>query len=183
MCIRDSPRPVTIAVVGCGPRGTSFLERLLAVLEQGTRDLADVELRVVVLDPARPGPGHVWRTDQSPLLLMNTPSFFPTAAPTGDEGLVTSSVGRAFEDWRQSHPRESAGLGRNDYPPRAMYGQYLADLYAPVTEALRARDVVGTVEWIPAEVTGMVEAGPGRCLLYTSPSPRDLSTSRMPSSA
>lgn len=156
------PRPVTIAVVGCGPRGTSFLERLLAVLEQGTRDLADVELRVVVLDPARPGPGHVWRTDQSPLLLMNTPSFFPTAAPTGDEGLVTSSVGRAFEDWRQSHPRESAGLGRNDYPPRAMYGQYLADLYAQVTEALRARDVVGTVEWIPAEVTGMVEAGPGR---------------------
>ena len=29
----------------------------------------------------------------------------------------------------------------------------------------------------------LARAGPGRCLLYTSPSPRDLSTSRMPSSA
>ena len=28
-----------------------------------------------------------------------------------------------------------------------------------------------------------VKADPGHCLLYTSPSPRDLSTSRMPSSA
>ena len=31
---------------------------------------------------------------------------------------------------------------------------------------------------------GFIEGeGPGSCLLYTSPSPRDLSTSRMPSSA
>ena len=29
----------------------------------------------------------------------------------------------------------------------------------------------------------LVEASPTTCLLYTSPSPRDLSTSRMPSSA
>ena len=34
-----------------------------------------------------------------------------------------------------------------------------------------------------AAETWVVAAGPGTCLLYTSPSPRDLSTSRMPSSA
>ncbi|WP_431862034.1 FAD/NAD(P)-binding protein [Micrococcus terreus] len=155
-------RPVTVAVVGAGPRGTSFLERLLAHLEHGSPEPAGIELRIVVLDPDEPGPGHVWRTDQSPLLLMNTPSFFPTAAPTGDEGLVTSSVGGSFEEWRQTHPRDSAGLGRNDYPPRAMYGRYLAELYAKVTQALEACDVVGKVEWIRAEVTGLEEAQDGR---------------------
>ena len=38
----------------------------------------------------------------------------------------------------------------------------------------------------PAEIAGAVGAAKerfGNCLLYTSPSPRDLSTSRMPSSA
>ena len=34
----------------------------------------------------------------------------------------------------------------------------------------------------PERLNGMT-AGVKRCLLYTSPSPRDLSTSRMPSSA
>ena len=34
----------------------------------------------------------------------------------------------------------------------------------------------------PAQAGGHIQAG-GTCLLYTSPSPRDLSTSRMPSSA
>lgn len=154
-------RTVTVAVVGCGPRGTSFLERLLAALEHGPADLSGAQLRIVVLDPDQPGPGHVWRTDQSPLLLMNTPSFFPTAAPTGDEGLATSSVGGAFEDWRQAHPRDAEGLGRNDYPPRALYGRYLADLYEKVSQALQARDVVGSMEWIPAEVTGLEEDAAG----------------------
>ena len=32
-------------------------------------------------------------------------------------------------------------------------------------------------------LTELKEVGPDTCLLYTSPSPRDLSTSRMPSSA
>ena len=33
------------------------------------------------------------------------------------------------------------------------------------------------------DIQMMMQALPGVCLLYTSPSPRDLSTSRMPSSA
>ena len=38
---------------------------------------------------------------------------------------------------------------------------------------------IGTMYLIFAIVAGVI----GTCLLYTSPSPRDLSTSRMPSSA
>ena len=45
---------------------------------------------------------------------------------------------------------------------------------------------IGCVELINRKLTGNnyhVYLNPERCLLYTSPSPRDLSTSRMPSSA
>ena len=49
-------------------------------------------------------------------------------------------------------------------------------------------DFVATVTGIPdsrTEIVGLRAPGGGTwiCLLYTSPSPRDLSTSRMPSSA
>ena len=38
-------------------------------------------------------------------------------------------------------------------------------------------------ETAPAQFQVTLETSAGTCLLYTSPSPRDLSTSRMPSSA
>ena len=41
----------------------------------------------------------------------------------------------------------------------------------------------GTRKSDPAENSGAFRPRPWNCLLYTSPSPRDLSTSRMPSSA
>ena len=46
---------------------------------------------------------------------------------------------------------------------------------SPVTRADRAADDIISA--------GLMENFPEICLLYTSPSPRDLSTSRMPSSA
>ena len=53
-------------------------------------------------------------------------------------------------------------------------------------------DACATTHWrqrftgIPAEIGGVAEGGigfPQTCLLYTSPSPRDATLSRMPSSA
>ena len=38
-------------------------------------------------------------------------------------------------------------------------------------------------EWVPVEMSDLIAENRDTCLLYTSPSPRDLSTSRMPSSA
>jgi hypothetical protein len=150
-----APDRARIAIVGAGPRGTSFLERFLAVIEEaqekgasGTVPVMDI----VVLDPHAPGPGRVWRTDQSPLLLMNTPAFFPTAAAAGTPGLRPSSVGRTFDQWRMTFPERAGDLDRNDYPQRAVYGRYLADLFQEVTEALEASDVVGTVTWERFEV-------------------------------
>ncbi|WP_262925684.1 FAD/NAD(P)-binding protein [Kocuria atrinae] len=49
------------------------MERLTA---QAARTRARVHIDLV--DPFPPGAGHVWRTDQSLLFLMNTPSLFPT---------------------------------------------------------------------------------------------------------
>ena len=57
-------------------------------------------------------------------------------------------------------------------------------------ERVEARSILGLVPGAKAKVKQKIEVEPSEvsdrdpyCLLYTSPSPRDLSTSRMPSSA
>ncbi|MFC7401934.1 FAD/NAD(P)-binding protein [Citricoccus sp. GCM10030269] len=160
------PEHLTVAVVGAGPRGTSFLERLLAAIEQADEQAGgqDTEqaaestpppqrlVDIVVIDPYSPGAGHVWRTTQSGQFLMNTPSFFPTVAAAGTPGLRPSSVAQTFDQWRQANPARAEVLDRTDYPPRAVYGQYLTDAYREVTEALQASAAVGRVEWRQDEV-------------------------------
>ncbi|WP_328447175.1 FAD/NAD(P)-binding protein [Amycolatopsis sp. NBC_00438] len=63
------PAPFTLAVVGAGPRGVGVLERLGA---NAAELLGDRRLEVHLIDPFPPGPGRVWRYDQSPLLRMNS---------------------------------------------------------------------------------------------------------------
>ncbi|MDO5492357.1 MAG: FAD/NAD(P)-binding protein, partial [Nesterenkonia sp.] len=160
-----------IAVVGAGPRGTSFLERLLSQLERGEpRDPADRRLRIIVIDPAPHGAGRVWDPDQSPLFLMNTPASFPTAAPAAATcaELPASSAAMSYADWRRSDQgRVSADESRtgrgqnlggeaddNDYPARADYGRYLTALHGRIVEALEALDGV-TVDSRRASATGL----------------------------
>ena len=52
--------------------------------------------------------------------------------------------------------------------------------YPMVESVMEGMEMVGVLVELLAAMTVMVT---GSCLLYTSPSPRDLSTSRMPSSA
>jgi hypothetical protein len=61
--------PPSLAVIGAGPRGTGFLERLAANVPAlyGSRRL-DIHL----VDPFPPGGGRTWRRDQPPLLWMNS---------------------------------------------------------------------------------------------------------------
>lgn len=152
-----------ITVVGAGPRGTSVLERLLARLESGEQPAAPLTLRVV--DPYRPGSGHVWASNQSRLFLMNTPAAFPTVAPPQRRaepagGLAGSSVGMTFDEWRRSggdgavlapdEEAELAALGPGDYPTRALYGRYLEHMYDVVVSRLRAHPAVESLEHIAA---------------------------------
>ena len=130
-----------VAVIGAGPRGTSVVERLVAgVIAQGE---AAPPLHIHVIEPYEPGPGHIWRTDQSRLFLMNTPSLYPTVVPVGEAsaGLATSPVGLAFDAWRvraakglievpDDDAAECARLSPSDFPSRALYGRYLAWVFA-----------------------------------------------------
>ncbi|MCH8559930.1 FAD/NAD(P)-binding protein [Nesterenkonia sp. DZ6] len=170
-----------VALIGAGPRGTSFLERLLAAVERGTPDAQASRLRVLVIDPAPHGPGRVWNPQQSPLYLMNTPASFPTAAPVGatQAQLASSSVSRSFAQWRHEHEAEETatsvradgfeppvlkgidhGGTDTDYPTRAAYGQYLTWLHTEVCAAL-ARHPGISVEHISAEVAELRRADSG----------------------
>ncbi|MDO4919238.1 FAD/NAD(P)-binding protein [Kocuria sp.] len=128
-----------VVVVGAGPRGLSAVERLVA---RSAHTGAPVHIDLV--DPFPPGPGHVWRTDQSELFLMNTPSLFPTVI-AGEGVLDVPSLeplrGMSFDAWRRgvvagevvladplsdAQRRALSELSPQGYPPRALYGRYLA---------------------------------------------------------
>jgi uncharacterized NAD(P)/FAD-binding protein YdhS len=121
----EEPPPVSVALVGAGPRGTSVLERLCAsapeLLAPGAR------LTVHVVDPAPPGPGRVWRTAQSPELLMNTVSSQVTLF-TDDSVDCSGPVrpGPSLYEWADGE------LGPDEYPTRAHYGRYLEWVFAKV---------------------------------------------------
>ncbi|MUN64036.1 hypothetical protein GMA12_12955 [Kocuria sediminis] len=132
-------------MIGAGPRGLSVVERLAArSAASGTR------VRIDVVDPFPPGPGHVWRTNQSPLYLMNTPSLFPTVI--ADDGVlpvdpVEPLRNMSFEHWRLAavsgeiavDPDDAAHLTRmtpTSYPSRRMYGVYLDWVFRALRDAL-----------------------------------------------
>ncbi|MFF5478015.1 FAD/NAD(P)-binding protein [Streptomyces sp. NPDC012935] len=120
----DSPT-VSVALVGAGPRGTSVLERLCASAPELL--LPGARLTVHVIDPAPPGPGRVWRTAQSPELLMNTVSSQVTLFT--DESVDCSGPirpGPSLYDWA------AGALGPDEYPTRAHYGRYLEWVFATV---------------------------------------------------
>ncbi|KAG5989570.1 hypothetical protein E4U52_005465 [Claviceps spartinae] len=110
-----------IAIVGAGPRGTSTLERLCSSASQlsGT----NINITVHVIDPYPPGAGQVWRTDQSPQLLMNTVTSQVTLF-TDKSVLCDGPIcpGPSLYDWAKTAEPQ---LGPNDYATRAQYGRYL----------------------------------------------------------
>ncbi|MER7971248.1 FAD/NAD(P)-binding protein [Streptomyces sp. NPDC096080] len=117
--------PVSVALVGAGPRGTSVLERLCAsapeLLAPGQR------LTVHVVDPAPPGAGRVWRPAQSPELLMNTVACQVTLF-TDDSVDCSGPIrpGPSLHAWAAGE------LGPDEYPTRALYGRYLEWVFARV---------------------------------------------------
>ncbi|MGW7380075.1 FAD/NAD(P)-binding protein [Streptomyces sp. NPDC054794] len=146
---------VSVALVGAGPRGTSVLERLCASAPELLP--AGVRLRVHVIDPAPPGPGRVWRTAQSPELLMNTVACQVTLFT--DESVDCSGPvrpGPSLHEWAGGE------LGADDYPSRAHYGRYLEWVFGEVVR--QAPDAV-RVETHRARAVRLDDAADGRQVL------------------
>ncbi|MEU9291380.1 FAD/NAD(P)-binding protein [Streptomyces sp. NPDC048275] len=152
------PAEASVALVGAGPRGTSVLERLCAsapeLLPPGTR------LTVHVVDPSPPGPGRVWRTAQSPHLLMNTVASQVTLFT--DESVDCSGPicpGPSLHAWAAGE------LGPDDYPTRAQYGRYLEWVFG---EVVRGAPAEVRVEVHAARATGLDDAPDGHQTLTLS---------------
>ncbi|WP_258060557.1 MULTISPECIES: FAD/NAD(P)-binding domain-containing protein [unclassified Arthrobacter] len=162
-----------LAVIGAGPRGISVVERTLArylALPEPSRPA----LKIRVIDPFNPGPGHVWRTGQSRLFLMNTPCLFPTVVPAGataDE-LAASPSGLSFDQWRILMTDPGAGtelpaadrdeleqLTPGAFPSRAVYGRYLEWTFARLQEAALAAGV--ELDHVRSEVLSLTRPGTG----------------------
>ncbi|MEU3747562.1 MULTISPECIES: FAD/NAD(P)-binding protein [Streptomyces] len=121
------PRP-SIVVVGAGPRGTGFLERLAASLPEL---YGDAPLDVHLVDPHPPGPGRIWRTEQSPLLWMNSQAEDVTMF-TDETVRLDGPVrpGPTLADW--------AGIEGRTFPTRPQQGAYLRWVYERALAALPA---------------------------------------------
>ena len=149
------PAHVSVALVGAGPRGTSVLERLCAsapeLLPPGAR------LTVHVIDPDPPGPGRVWRTAQSPELLMNTVACQVTLF-TDDSVDCSGPIhpGPSLHEWAGGR------LGADEYPRRADYGRYLEWVFA---EVLRQAPPAVRVETHRARAVRLDDAPDGRQIL------------------
>lgn len=137
-------------VIGAGPRGLSVLERLCA----NVRDLAPrTAVRIHVVDPYPPGPGAVWRTDQSGQLLMNTVASQVTMftddsvdmlgpvvpGPSLAEWATLVALLGPFGDYPDEVLAEARLLTPDSYPTRALYGAYLSWVFRQVTGAAPER--------------------------------------------
>ncbi|MER5433394.1 FAD/NAD(P)-binding protein [Streptomyces sp. NPDC002588] len=142
-------------MVGAGPRGTSVLERLCAsapeLLPPGVR------LTVHVVDPDPPGPGRVWRTGQSPQLLMNTVASQVTLFT--DESVDCAGPIRPGPSL---HAWADGALGPDEYPTRAHYGRYLEWVFA---RAVREAPPSVRVETHAARAVRLDDAADGRQVL------------------
>ncbi|MFJ5641306.1 FAD/NAD(P)-binding protein [Streptomyces sp. NPDC093223] len=141
-----------VGIVGAGPRGLTVLERLCA--NAAAHPVAG-QVTVHVVDPAPAGAGRVWRTEQSPYLLMNTvaeqitvftdPSVTCDGPVTPGPDLYAWAALLAVTGPAAGYPEDVLAQARaltpGSYPTRALYGHYLKWAFRR------------TVETAPANVT------------------------------
>ncbi|MBX9363259.1 FAD/NAD(P)-binding domain-containing protein [Streptomyces sp. WAC04114] len=125
----STPSPAVLVVVGAGPRATGLLERIAAnapELSDGVR-----ELRIHLVDPYPPGPGRIWRHEQSALLRMNSMAEDVTMF-TDESSTIDGPVqpGPSLAEWAAQFsgrgprhapysPKLSASLDQRVPPPPA----------------------------------------------------------------
>ncbi|MBH5338620.1 FAD/NAD(P)-binding protein [Streptomyces pactum] len=153
--------PAVLAVVGAGPRATGLLERI-AANAPGLWP-AERRLHIHLIDPHPPGPGRVWRRDQSPLLRMNSMAEDVTMF-TDEASTVRGPVrpGPSLAEWaaqfsgdgpryapyaEPSDPEvlaELRALAPTDFPTRRVQSAYLEWVFR---RALSELPPSVTVEW------------------------------------
>lgn len=154
-----TPHPVSVAVVGAGPRGTAVLERLTANLGP-TGPWAGTPAELHVVEPFTPGAGRVWDPGQPEQLLMNTVAGHATAFPDDTvrmEGPATT--GPTLMEWARDH---APGLAEWEHPNRALMGRYLAWAHERIT-----RTAAPAVRIVPhaTRAVGLDEVSGGRLRL------------------
>ncbi|MEW2313971.1 FAD/NAD(P)-binding protein [Streptomyces bauhiniae] len=167
--------PSEICVVGAGPRGVSVLERLLA---QERKSPSRERLTVHLVDPSPPGPGRVWRTAQSPHLLMNTVASQVTLFTDHSVDIVGPvEDGPSLYEWArrlaatgtadEAIAAEARALGPDSYPTRAFYGHYLRWVFRRLLATAPAHITVRVhaSRAVALDDTGPVPGGPQSVLL------------------
>ncbi len=141
---------IQLAVIGAGPRGVGFLERLAANLpELGT----GVPLVVHLVDPHPPGAGRIWRAAQSPLLKLNSMARDVTMF-TDSSSTIEGPVwpGPSLIEWAEqvrsgvidldlADPgvaHELEHLAADSFPTRRLQSEYLGWFYRRAVAALPA---------------------------------------------
>lgn len=170
---RGADRPLRIAVVGVGPRGLSFFERMCANSAQHREHGRHTE--IYLIDSTEVGTGSVWRTDQSQHLLMNTVAaqvtIFTDASVVMDGPVVP---GPSLFEWTSFLLKvgnfarlpediylEACRIEPNTYPTRALYGFYLRWAFRHLRErygrSVRVHEITGTAVDLRDDDDGLQE--------------------------
>jgi methylaspartate mutase epsilon subunit len=150
-----------IAFVGGGPRAVSVLERLACRLSETAQAAAGRPVTIYLIDDTQVGVGRIWRTDQSPWLIMNTISTEVTMFSGLAEGNeARPGAGLSLADWwRSAYPGDPERHRYGPYAPRYLFGKYLG-FVLDVTDADLARRGV-TLRRVSGTVTRILRARPG----------------------
>ena len=189
--------------IGVGVPGT-LLGAAQALADHGTLELADalapaiqlaeegfaINARLAELTDSErtiawPETAAKFRTEAGEPLsegfLLVQPDLARTFQMIADNGVSAFYTGEIAEAIVAAQLRSRAEVG-----PKGAGRMSLQDLSDYLTDfntgGIDVRDPIVT-DYRGYEINGMPPPSSGGCLLYTSPSPRDLSTSRMPSSA
>ncbi|AYG02202.1 adenylate cyclase [Gryllotalpicola protaetiae] len=164
---------LTVAVLGAGPRGVGWLERFVENLRAGGlgQGAAAAGIRIVLIDPYQPGPGRLWRYDQSPLLKLNSlaadVTMFTDASCTVEGPIVPGpSLAEWAELWRagsldvtvddEAVRAELEALGPASFPTRRLQSFYL-DWFHRRTLANLPAGV--EVEWLNTSAVSVADDG------------------------
>ncbi len=139
-----------ICIVGCGPRGLSSLESLMAALAKSN---TQIEIQGYIFEPQKyPGAGWVWDLDQVDSNWMNI-SDRALCNLKGREEIempnFTIPTFPSYIDWMKSNRDHILAEEKDDFPPRRVMGTYLNERFNSIFSVLETHKLF---QLIKAEV-------------------------------